>query len=193
MIACLRLFSALCLAALLAACASSPSSSLGELPRTPDASIEQLLEQASSSKTPDQAALLRLSAADLAYRQKDNGRASQILAQVQLDQLKPAQQVFASTLAAELAMSRNQPKAALAALSHPSLEHLGELPVDHPRSRRPDPGCRARTHFHCTAAQWRRRPCQPRGDLGTDSRPPCQPTSCNRPATTTSAAGSAWP
>jgi len=130
MIACLRLFSALCLAALLAACASSPSSSLGELPRTPDASIEQLLEQASSSKTQDQAALLRLSAADLAYRQKDNGRASQILAQVQLDQLKPAQQVFASTLAAELAMSRNQPKAALAALSHPSLEHLGELPVD---------------------------------------------------------------
>ncbi|WP_397457967.1 penicillin-binding protein activator [Pseudomonas asplenii] len=130
MIACLRLFSALCLAALLAACASSPSSSLGELPRTPDASIEQLLEQASSSKTPDQAALLRLSAADLAYRQKDNGRASQILAQVQLDQLKPAQQVFASTLAAELAMSRNQPKAALAALSHPSLEHLGELPVE---------------------------------------------------------------
>ncbi|MGH8335199.1 MAG: hypothetical protein ACRES0_32905, partial [Pseudomonas sp.] len=35
MIACLRLFTALCLAALLAACASSPSSSLGELPRTP--------------------------------------------------------------------------------------------------------------------------------------------------------------
>lgn len=75
MIACLRLFSALCLAALLAACASSPSSSLGELPRTPDASIEQLLEQASSSKTPDKAALLRLTAADLAYRQKDSGRA----------------------------------------------------------------------------------------------------------------------
>ena len=46
MIACLRLFTALCLAALLAACASSPSSSLGELPRTPDASIEQLLDQA---------------------------------------------------------------------------------------------------------------------------------------------------
>ncbi|QXI29475.1 penicillin-binding protein activator [Pseudomonas vanderleydeniana] len=130
MIACLRLFSALCLAALLAACASSPSSSLGELPRTPDASIEQLLEQASSSKTPDKAALLRLTAADLAYRQKDSGRASQILAQVQLDQLKPGQQVFASTLAAELAMTRNQPKAALTALSHPSLEHLSELPVD---------------------------------------------------------------
>ncbi|WP_338522693.1 penicillin-binding protein activator [Pseudomonas batumici] len=130
MIACLRLFSALCLAALLAACASSPSSSLGELPRTPNASIEQLLEQAASSKTPEQAAVLRLSAADLAYRQKDSGRAAQILAQVPLDTLKPAQQVYASTLAAELAMTRNQPKAALTALSHPSLERLGELPVD---------------------------------------------------------------
>lgn len=74
MIACLRLFTALCLAALLAACASSPSSSLGELPRTPDASIEQLLEQATRSKDPEKAALLRLSAADLAYRQGNAGQ-----------------------------------------------------------------------------------------------------------------------
>jgi len=130
MIACLRLLSALCLAALLAACASSPSSSLGEVPRTPDASIEQLLDQAANSKTPEKAALLRLSAADLAYRQKDNARAARILEQVQLDTLKPAQQVFASTLSAELALSRNQPKAALTALSHPSLAHLNELPAD---------------------------------------------------------------
>lgn len=130
MIACLRLFSALCFAALLAACASSPSSSLGELPRTPDASIEQLLEQAAAAKTPDQAALLRLSAADQAYRQGDPGRSAKILEQVPLDQLKPAQQVYASTLSAELALTRNQPKAALAALNHPSLQRLGELPVD---------------------------------------------------------------
>ncbi|QBF28367.1 penicillin-binding protein activator [Pseudomonas tructae] len=130
MIACLRLFTALCLAALLAACASSPSSSLGELPRTPDASIEQLLEQATTSKTPEQAALLRLSAADMAYKQKDNARAARILEQVPLEQLKPAQQIFASTLAAELAMSRNQPKMALTAMSHPSLARLNELPDD---------------------------------------------------------------
>ncbi|MFW0759214.1 penicillin-binding protein activator [Pseudomonas sp. H11T01] len=130
MIACLRLFSALCLAALLAACASSPSSSLGELPRTPDASIEQLLEQAAASKTPEKAALLRLSAADLAYHQNKAGQSAQILALVPLEQLKPGQQVFASTLAAELAMARNQPKAALTALSHPSLQRLGELPVE---------------------------------------------------------------
>ncbi len=64
MIPCLRLLSALCLAALLGACASSPSSSLGDLPRTPDASIEQLLEQATTANTPEKAALLRLSAAD---------------------------------------------------------------------------------------------------------------------------------
>ena len=130
MIACLRLLTALCLAALLAACASSPSSSLGELPRTPDASIEQLLEQAATSKSPEDAALLRLSAADLAYKQKDYPRAARILEQVPLDPLKPAQQVFASTLSAELAMSRNQPKAALTALSHPSLQRLGEMPAE---------------------------------------------------------------
>lgn len=129
MIACLRLFLALCLATLLVACASSPSSSLGELPRTPDASIEQLLEQAATSKTPEKAALLRLSAADLAYRQGNAGRAGQILQQVPLDQLKPAQQIFSSTLSAELALVRNQPKAALTALSHPSLQHLSELPA----------------------------------------------------------------
>ena len=45
MIACLRPLSALCLAGLLAACAGSPSSSLGELPRTPQASIDQLCAQ----------------------------------------------------------------------------------------------------------------------------------------------------
>lgn len=130
MIACLRLFTALCLAALLAACASSPSSSLGELPRTPDASIEQLLQQADSTKSPEQSALLRLNAADLAYKQKDNNRAAQILAQVNLDVLKPGPQVIASTLAAELALTRNDAKGALAALNHPSLSRLGELPVE---------------------------------------------------------------
>lgn len=129
MIACLRPLSALCLAGLLAACTSSPSSSLGELPRTPEASIEQLLQQASEAK-PEQAVLLRLSAADLAYKQQDVGRSARILEQIPMESLKPAQQIFASTLAAELAMARNQPKSALKALSHPSLEHLAELPVD---------------------------------------------------------------
>jgi uncharacterized protein len=129
MIACLRPLSALCLAGLLAACAGSPSSSLGELPRTPQASIDQLLQQASTSE-PEQAALLRLSAADQAYRQQDIGRATRILDEISLDGLKPAQQVFAATLDAELAMARNKPKSALKALQHPSLERLSELPVE---------------------------------------------------------------
>ncbi|QKZ06681.1 MULTISPECIES: penicillin-binding protein activator [Pseudomonas] len=130
MTACLRLLSALCLAMLLAACASSPSSNLGELPRTPDATIEQLLGQAASAKTPAEASVLRLSAADLAYRQHANDRAGQILAQVQVEQLNAGQQIIASTLAAELALARNQPKEALNALNHPSLQRLGEASVE---------------------------------------------------------------
>ncbi|WP_300650839.1 penicillin-binding protein activator [Pseudomonas sp.] len=129
MIACLRPLLVLCLAALLTACASPPSSSLGELPRTPQASIEQLLLQATESE-PEQATLLRLAAADLAYQQKNIARAESILEQVPLNGLKTAPQIYASTLAAELALAREKPKAALKALSHPSLEHLGELPVE---------------------------------------------------------------
>ena len=72
----------------------------------------------------------------MAYKQNNPGRSSQILAQVPLDVLKPAAQVFASTLAAELAMARNQPKAALTALSHPSLLSLKELPTEQ-QLRRP--------------------------------------------------------
>lgn len=130
MTACLRLLSALCLAALLAACASSPSSNLGELPRTPDATVEQLLERASASKSPEEAAVLRLSAADKAARQGDSARATQILQQVRIELLKPGLQILASTLNAELALTRNDAKAALVALDHPSLQRLGELPAD---------------------------------------------------------------
>ncbi|WP_370600797.1 penicillin-binding protein activator [Pseudomonas nitroreducens] len=129
MIARLRPLSALFLAGMLAACASSPSSNLGELPRTPDASIEQLLQQASTAK-PDEAAVLRLSAADLAYKQKDFGRSTQILDQTPMDSLKPAQQVFASTLRAQLELARNKPKAALKAFENPNFQRLGEMPTD---------------------------------------------------------------
>ena len=129
MTACLRTLSLLALAALLAACTSAPTATLGELPRTPQASIEELLQQASSSQ-PQEAASLRLAAADQAYKLNDNGQAARILEQVQLDSLLPAQQIFASTLQAELALARNKPKTALKALSHPSLERLSELPVE---------------------------------------------------------------
>ena len=90
MIACLRPVFVICLAGLLAACASQPSSTLGELPRTPQASIEQLLQQAAESPA-EQAASLRLSAADMAYKDKDFARTGSILDQVSLVSLKPAQ------------------------------------------------------------------------------------------------------
>ncbi len=162
MTACLRLLSALCLAALLAACASSPSSNLGELPRTPDATVEQLLERASASKSPEEAAVLRLSAADQAARQGDSARATQILQQVRIELLKPGLQILASTLNAELALTRNDAKAALAALDHPSLQRLGELPADQQvrthlvraRALEADPGCRTRAGVHRASAQW---------------------------------------
>ncbi|WXL25012.1 penicillin-binding protein activator [Ectopseudomonas mendocina] len=129
MIARLRPLSIFCFAGLLAACSSSPSSSLGELPRTPQASVDQLLQQAANSPA-EQANPLRLSAADTAFKQNDFSRAYSILDQVSLDGLKPAQQIFASTLRAELELKRNKPQAALRALAHPSLERLGELPVE---------------------------------------------------------------
>ena len=129
MTACLRTLTLLALAALLAACASTPTATLGELPRTPQASIEELLQQASTSQ-PLEAANLRLAAADKAYKSNDNGQAARILEQVKIDSLLPAQQIFASTLQAELALARNKPKTALKALNHPSMERLSELPVE---------------------------------------------------------------
>lgn len=129
MIACLRPLPVLALASLLAACAGSPSSKVGELPPPSKSSIEQLLQQASEGK-PEKAALLRLTAADQAYTQKDLGRAARILEQVPLDKLQPAQQIFASTLSAQIALAHHNAKAALNALKHPSMSYLGELPVE---------------------------------------------------------------
>lgn len=124
-----RPFLLLCVAAVLAACASSPSSTLGELPRTPQASTQQILKEADASD-PAEAALLRLSAADQSIQQGNQAQARQILEQIVIDQLMPAQQIFARTLQAELALADNDPQGALQALQHPAFERLAELPVD---------------------------------------------------------------
>ena len=122
MMARLRLLLLIGLAALLAACASSPSPTLGELPRTPQASTQQLLKDAETSE-PKQAALLRLSAAEQSFQRGELTLAREIIEQVQLDQLLPAQQIFASTLKAELALAAENPKKALDALQL-SLIHI---------------------------------------------------------------------
>ena len=129
MTVCMRTLSVLFMACLLAACASKQSTTIGEIPRTPNASIEQILEEASDSD-PEEANALRLSAANLAYQQQNFNRSSSILEQVPLESLQPAEQVYAQTLQAELALHRNKPKGALTALNHPSFQYLGQLPVE---------------------------------------------------------------
>ncbi|WP_197445798.1 MULTISPECIES: penicillin-binding protein activator [unclassified Pseudomonas] len=129
MMARFRPFLFLCIAAVLSACASSPSSTLGELPRTPQASTQQLLKEADASD-PAEAALLRLSAADQSIQQGNQAQARQILEQIDIEQLMPAQQMFAKTLEAELAIADGEPQRALQALQHPAFRRLAELPVD---------------------------------------------------------------
>lgn len=126
--ACLRPLLLLCVAIMLAACASSPSSTLGELPRTTQASTQQLLEKADHSD-PEQAVQLRLAAADQSIQQGNHAQARSILEKVQLDTQKPAQQIFALTLQAEIALADGKPEQAEQALQHPAFERLGELPV----------------------------------------------------------------
>lgn len=117
------------LAALLTACASSPSSTLGELPRTPQATTQQLLQQADQSD-PAKAAELRLAAADQSLTKGEAARARGILEQVPLDSLKPAQQISPVPFWTEIALIEGQPQQAQQALAHPAFERLGELPVD---------------------------------------------------------------
>lgn len=129
MMARLRLLLLIGLAALLAACASPSAPTLGELPRTPQASTQQLLKDAESSE-PKQAALLRLAAAEQSFQRGELEQARSIIEQVELEQLLPAQQIFASTLKAELALAAENPQAALDALQHPAFARLDELPVE---------------------------------------------------------------
>ena len=115
----LRPLSALFLSTFLAACSTPPSEPLGELPRTPQASLEQLLEQAGQSQ-PEQAIPFYLSAADLAYKQGNPGKARNILSQLEQQSLKPAQRVFARTLSAEMLLAERKPQEALCQLQDPS-------------------------------------------------------------------------
>lgn len=124
----LRLLSVLCLLGLLAAC-SGTRPPAGDLPKTPQASVDQLLLQASQSN-PKEAALLRLAAADKSHALGNPLRAAHIIQQVPLDQLGRTEQALASVLNAELALWRERPQAAWDYLQHPSLDPIGRLPND---------------------------------------------------------------
>lgn len=124
----LRVLSTLCLAAFLVACSSSPSNTLGQLPPTKYNDLDKLLLQA-DKKNDNQALGLYLAAADLAWQQQQALRAREILEKIDFSLATPAQQIFAKTLEAELAVDRKQAKSALTALQHPSFTHLGEMPL----------------------------------------------------------------
>lgn len=125
----LRCLALVLLLGLLSACSTPPSSPLGELPRTPQASAQQLLEQAQAAE-PEQAALLRLSAAEQFAAQGNVAQAQAVLDQVPVDTLKPAQQLFAQTLQAEVALARDDPERAFVAIQHDSYQWLQDMPVD---------------------------------------------------------------
>ena len=124
----LRVLSTLCLSALLVACSSTPSNTLGQLPPTKYEDLDKLLVQA-GKKSDSQAVGLYLAAADLAWQAKNALQARDILSKVNFAVATPAQQVFANTLEAELALARKQPEAALKALGHASFAHLNDLPL----------------------------------------------------------------
>ncbi|MFC3607182.1 penicillin-binding protein activator [Stutzerimonas tarimensis] len=125
----LRLLLFVCLFGLVSACTTAPESPLGELPRTPQATTQELLQQAQTA-APAEARLLRLTAAEQSYQQGNPQQARSILETIETDSLPPAQQVFANTLQAELAMQAGEPELALQAVLHPSFEILHELPAD---------------------------------------------------------------
>ena len=128
MIGSARLLISIGLIALLTAC-SGGSQSLSKAPTLPQGGIPELLSQAATSNDAT-AAVLRLSAAEQAAKQGDMARVSSILPLIDVSILKPNEQALAQTLAAEAALSRQQPKQALAALNHPVFARLAELPME---------------------------------------------------------------
>lgn len=114
---------------LLSACSTGLiGNSLGNLPQSSSASTEELLRQADSS-APAQAAELRLAAADRAIGNQDFARAQGILRQVPQTLLPPAQQIFAATLNAEIALHQSNYQGALNALNINAIQRLDELPI----------------------------------------------------------------
>lgn len=113
----------------LAACAGNPAGNLGSMPDTRNADLDKTL-LAASKKTGHQATALYLSAADLAWQQGDSLKARSLLESLNLDEAPPAQQLFAATLGAELAMDRKQPEMALQLLQAPVFSRLSEFPLD---------------------------------------------------------------
>lgn len=117
----------LALTALLAGCASPPQS-LSELPRTPQASAEKILEDADKYSGAE-ANLMRLYAAQAASDADNPQQVLSILERIPQSELPLDQQVRFSTLQARSALALERPDMALRALRHPSMGQLNDLPL----------------------------------------------------------------
>lgn len=127
MLACLRSLTVFGLIAVLTACGSNPKSALDSLPLTPQASIEQQLQQAAKSK-PQEAAQLRLAALEQASAQGQMTLAQNIQNQIDTSLLTPQQQTSAHIIRAELALYNQKPQQALSALKTLRSEQLNHAP-----------------------------------------------------------------
>ncbi|MGI3129775.1 penicillin-binding protein activator [Halopseudomonas pachastrellae] len=119
---------ALTLSALLAGCASGPQS-LDELPRTPQASVDEILKDADRSEGAE-ANLLRLHAAQTALNAGNPEQAQQILQRIPQSDLPTDQQIRFSELQATSALSLGDTSGALRAIQHNSLQQLDMRPVE---------------------------------------------------------------
>ncbi|UJJ32488.1 penicillin-binding protein activator [Halopseudomonas maritima] len=119
---------ALTLSALLAGCASGPQS-LDELPRTPQASVDEILKDADRREGAE-ANLLRLHAAQTALNAGNPEQAQQILRRIPQSDLPTDQQIRFSELQATSTLSLGDTSGALRAIQHNSLQQLDMRPVE---------------------------------------------------------------
>lgn len=118
----------LALAALLVGCSTAPQQ-LADLPRTPQASAEQILADA-DRRSGAEANLLRLYAAQAASEADRPEQVLSILERIPQSELPLDQQVRFSTLQAHSALALDRPEMALRALRHPSMSQLDTLPME---------------------------------------------------------------
>lgn len=121
-------FVALTLAALISGCSTAPRE-LSDLPRTPQASVDQILQDA-NRRSGAEANLLRLHAARAAWVGGQPERVQSILRDIPQSDLPTDQQIVFSQLQAQSALALDQVPQALRAIRHPSIGQLDILPVE---------------------------------------------------------------
>jgi len=113
---------------LVVGCSSQPTQ-LDDLPRTPQASVDQLLKDADREEGAE-ADLMRLYAAQAAMQAGDAERTQQILQRVPQSKLPTEQQIRFSELQAQSALAMGDNAGALRAMQHPSIQQLDSRPLE---------------------------------------------------------------